>query len=180
MKTLIPLFSFLVIFTAGAWMFLNSGIYNVAATEKNTPLLEELFEYVMERSVQRQSMTIKAPPLAEEAMIKKGAREYEAMCAVCHGAPGIEISAIGAGLNPPPPNLVEEMKEGEWTREELFWITKHGIKMTGMPAFGATHSDEEIWAIVAFLDIMTEISPAGYQVMTENAGNTQERGEHTH
>ena len=64
------------------------------------------------------------------------------MCVVCHGAPGKEPSYIRQGLRPEPPNLAESSKR--WGGAELFWIIKNGIKMTGMPAFGPTHQDEEI------------------------------------
>ena len=99
------------------------------------------------------------------------------MCATCHGAPGVKISEIGQGLNPYPPELVRESAEEE--PAELFWIVKHGIKMTGMPAFGATHSDEEIWDIVAFMKRMSKLSPQEYQALVQEAG-LGEAGGHEH
>ncbi|MEP7231601.1 MAG: cytochrome c [Ginsengibacter sp.] len=43
---------------------------------------------------------------------------------------------------------------------EAFWIIKNGIKMTSMPAFGPTHSDQKIWAITDFLlNKMNKMSP---------------------
>jgi mono/diheme cytochrome c family protein len=44
----------------------------------------------------------------------------------------------------------------------LYWIVKHGVKMTGMPAFGPTHSDERLWTIVAFLKQLPQLSPEKY------------------
>lgn len=89
------------------------------------------------------------------------------MCAACHGAPGVERGALGKGMNPEPPDLAAEA--AEWSDRELFWITKHGIKLAGMPAFGVTHSDEEVWGIVAFLRRLEHISPEEYRRMAAEA-----------
>ena len=47
----------------------------------------------------------------------------------------------------------------EWSSAELFWIIKNGIKMTGMPAFGPTHQDEQIWNIVGFVRVASTVNP---------------------
>ena len=93
-------------------------------------------------------------------------------CSECHGAPGVEPSGFSQGLIPPPPILSEEVHE--WDAAELFWITKHGVKMTGMPAFGHAHTDDEIWAMVAFLQHMPTISSEEY------ASELQKAGPHVH
>jgi len=69
-------------------------------------------------------------------------------------------------MNPKPPILAEG-PAGD-PRED-FWIIKHGIKMTGMPAWGVTHSDEEIWNIVAVLQQLPRLSPAAYQALVAKA-----------
>lgn len=52
-----------------------------------------------------------------------------------------------------------------------FWIIKHGIRMTGMPAIGKTHDDKKIWAMVAFLKKLHGMSPAAYQKLTKSTGH---------
>ena len=111
------------------------------------------------------------------------------MCVTCHGAPGVERGTLGKGINPKPPNLAKEA--GEWSDRELFWITKHGIKLAGMPAFGVTHSDEELWAIVAFLRRLETMSAEEYRRlatepamhahagMVETAPEAESRMQHT-
>jgi mono/diheme cytochrome c family protein len=84
----------------------------------------------------------------DRAKILIGTEHFAAHCAVCHGAPGVPKGDIAHGLYPQPPNLAEAAKR--YSPGELFWIVKHGIKMSGMPAW-ADHSDEELWATVAFL-----------------------------
>ncbi len=78
----------------------------------------------------------------------------------CHGAPGVDASAIGEGLNPPAPDLTLPKVQGR-TDGELFWLVQNGLRMTGMPAFGPTHPEEEIWKIVAFLRHLPELTDGG-------------------
>src|SRR5688500_20399506 len=82
------------------------------------------------------------------------------MCVASHGAPGVERGILGKGINPEPPALAVEAGEG--SDSELFWIIKNGIKMAGMPAFGATHTDEQLWGILAFLRQLQDLSPQEY------------------
>jgi mono/diheme cytochrome c family protein len=86
------------------------------------------------------------PGLDDLAKIPMGVEHFAAHCAVCHGAPCVPKGDIAHGLYPPPPDLAVTAKL--YSGGETFWIIKHGIKMTGMPA-GADHSDEEVWATVA-------------------------------
>jgi mono/diheme cytochrome c family protein len=110
-------------------------------------------------------------------MIMEGFRHYREMCVGCHLAPGVDATEIREGLLPKPPRLQKAVEE--WTPEELFWITKNGVKMTGMPAWGPTHSDAKIWAIVAFLEKLPHMTAAQYQEMNRAAGEG-EGDEHEH
>src|SRR5262245_4431884 len=85
--------------------------------------------------------------LDDPAKLLIGVEHYAAHCAVCHGAPGVSRGDIARGLYPPPPDLAKTAPL--YTPAELFWIVKHGIKMTGMPAW-SNHSDDELWATVGF------------------------------
>ncbi len=68
-------------------------------------------------------------------------------------------------MNPQPPLLSDASKQGR--DNELFWIIKNGVRMTGMPAFGLTHRDEEIWAIVGFVRQLSHISAEQYEQLRE-------------
>ena len=72
----------------------------------------------------------------------KGAGEYAEMCSGCHLAPGMKRTEISQGLYPRAPEL---RRKTDLTPAEQFWIVKHGVKMTGMPAWGVTHDDELLW-----------------------------------
>lgn len=168
MKTIWIVLLVLVVVALAALGFIFSGIYDVAASTPDEGLIGWALETTQERSVHRRAEEIQPPPLDDPAMIKTGLVHYHEMCTVCHGAPGIKISEIGQGLNPTPPELAGEA--GHEEAGEMFWVVKNGIKMTGMPSFGVTHSDQEIWAIVAFLKKMADLSPEEYQKLVDEAG----------
>ena len=135
--------------TGGAAV-IYAGAYDVAATAPHWPLTERLLEAVRLRSIKRHAAAIDVPPnLADRDTLLIGTDHFAAHCAVCHGAPGVPKGDIAHGLNPPAPNLAVTARL--YGDAELFWIVKHGIKMTGMPAW-SDHSDAEIWATVAFLN----------------------------
>jgi len=81
---------------------------------------------------------------------------------------GLERTEIGKGLNPQAPDLSDAVKA--WTPRELFWIVKHSVKMTGMPSFGVTHDDNDVWNIVAFMEKLPGMSAEEYQKLTQQAG----------
>jgi mono/diheme cytochrome c family protein len=155
------------VLVVGAVAFVSTGAYNVAATEPHGRFTHWLLHTAMERSVRRRADEVPAPRQVDSAMLLHGLEEYHAMCVACHGAPGIERGELGKGLNPEPPDLAEE--SAEWTDRELFWIVKHGIKLTGMPAFGVTHSDQELWGIVAFLRRLQYMSADEYRRLAADA-----------
>ncbi|HEX7183538.1 MAG TPA: cytochrome c [Thermoanaerobaculia bacterium] len=168
MKTILTLVAFLVVLIAAVLAFIYSGVYDVAASSPDTGLIGWALETTQERSVHRRAEEVQAPDLSDPEMVRLGLIHYHEMCVTCHGAPGMPASEIGQGLNPFPPELASESEEEE--AGELFWVVKNGIKMTGMPAFGVTHADEEIWAIVAFLQRMPKMSPEEYQAMVQEVG----------
>ena len=144
----------------GGAAFVWSGTYNVAATAGHTPLVTWLLETVQERSVAVRARDLPEPPAMDSSQLAHGFEHFDAMCVMCHGAPGVERTEVGKGITPTPPDLSEEAEE--YTARELFWITKHGIKLAGMPGFGITHSDEQLWGIVAFVQQLPGMSPGEY------------------
>ncbi len=154
--------------------FIFSGLADVSATSPHWAITEWFLSTKMEHSVRSRAKDLQAPALFEQdTRVRAGALAYDDMCASCHGAPGAEPGVVGKGLNPAPPELATEVEE--WSAEELFWITKHGVRMTGMPAFGPTHADEELWEIVALVRQLPRMSPAQYRALIgsnaeENSG----------
>jgi mono/diheme cytochrome c family protein len=145
--------------------FAYSGVYDVAADEPHWAATYWLMETTRERSIAaRLSSVGTRPKLDDPGLLAMGAEHYAEMCTGCHLAPGMDDTEMRAGLYPKPPNLAEH--SGHRSVEETFWIIKHGLKMSGMPAWGMTHDDKSVWAMVAFLRKLPDLSPVEYAMMT--------------
>ena len=162
----------------GALGFIYSGLYNVAASEQHTALGRWVLQTVKVRSVKSRAGEVAVPQLISEAQRRQGAKHFMSMCVACHGAPGVERGEYGKGITPTPPDLSKAA--GKWREEELFWILKNGIKLAGMPAFGETHSDSELWGIVSFVRTLPSMSEADYSQLRKEfddaAGKSQASG----
>ncbi|MDB6110798.1 MAG: cytochrome c [Pedosphaera sp.] len=140
--------------------FLYSGAYNISTANHDKGLINRALDAGTTRSIVRHAKGIQAPPLTDPGMVQEGFRHYREMCISCHGAPGVPPGEIGKGLWPDAPDL--GMAASDWTPAQLFWIAKNGIKFTAMPGWGPTHSDQKIWAMVAFLEKLPHLTPADY------------------
>jgi mono/diheme cytochrome c family protein len=133
------------------------GAFPVGATVPVSKLEEQVASFALDRSVARRAPRTANPVPGNPETLAKALVHYRAMCVTCHGAGAVGPSAIGEGLNPPAPDLTQPSVQRR-TDGELFWLIQNGIRMTGMPAFGPTHKDDDIWALVAFLRHMHELS----------------------
>lgn len=149
----------LVALAVGVIAFAYSGIYDVSAMGKEEVLTDWFLETTRENSVARRAASIDIPDLSSLERVRRGGRSYGRMCENCHAAPGLGQSNLSRGLDPEPP-VLHRMQTLDL--EEVFWITKHGIRMTGMPAWGKSHSDDDIWDIVAFVRRLPNMSAQEY------------------
>jgi mono/diheme cytochrome c family protein len=173
MKYLIGAVSVLIILIIGSLIFIYSGLYNMSATVHHNKVTLWMINTLRDNSIEHYAndSRINPPNLSDTSLIKTGFIRYSRMCAGCHGAPGKEQGELAQkGFYPHPPPLIRTAKE--FTPQELFWITKNGLKMTAMPAFGFTHSEDEIWAIVAFTQKLPFMTKEQYQFFeNETKGN---------
>jgi mono/diheme cytochrome c family protein len=142
----------------GAAMALG-GFYPVAASSPHSAPVRWLLTESREHSVRRSASGLK-PPQFTPADIQEGAGHFKGMCQDCHGGPGAEPEEFAAGMNPRPPNLAEAA--GDLSVSEVFWIEKHGLKMTGMPSFAKTDPDDDLWKVAAFVKAMSKMKAADY------------------
>lgn len=145
-------------------IIIYSGIYNVAANYPDPALVVRIMGIVVEHSVVRRAAGIKVPLLDDPGMVITGFQLYQKSCVGCHGAPGVEQETVTKSFNPAPPELVETAVE--WEPNELFWLTKNGIRMTGMPAWDKTLTDDQIWSIVAAVRKLKDTKPEEYVVLS--------------
>lgn len=150
----------LLLIALGAWVW--SGQYNIGADSPHWSLTRQAIGTLRERSIDTRAEKIRVPSLDDPALIAEGAEHYSEMCTGCHLAPDMSESEMREGLYPRPPNLTRFAPNPA----EAFWVIKHGIKMTGMPAWGKTHSDQKIWAMVAYLQKQPTLSPARYRELS--------------
>lgn len=174
MKTLITVVITLVVLSAIGFVYIYSGGYNIAANKPHRGITLWILDLTMEKSVGHRARGIQVPNLSDPMLVQFGSHHYREMCVECHGAPGVPRSEMGNDMYPRGPQLVRTAKD--WKPEELYWITKNGIKMTGMPAWGLTTDDHELWALAAFMSQLSSISPERFQEMTKGA----EQGDHDH
>ena len=147
----------------GLGVFIGSGIYNIGADDHHTRMVLALIEQLRDRSIGVRARGLEVPDLDDAGRIAGGARHYATLCVSCHLAPGVTKSDLRAGLYPHPPNLSQQ--EPRAARRE-FWVVKHGIKMSAMPAWGKTLDDAAIWDIVAFVRRMPLMTPEAYQQLS--------------
>lgn len=143
----------------GAGIFIMSGMYNIGADEPHWMPTMMAIDKLREHSIAARMADMKVPNLDDQARVSEGVEHYSAMCTGCHLAPGITDSEMRPGLYPMPPDLT---KVGSKDPKRTFWIIKHGIKMSAMPAWGKTHTDDQIWNMVAFIRKMPGMTPAQY------------------
>lgn len=146
----------------GALGFIYSGVYNVAASSADNPLLHWALEQTRIRSIMSRSGDIEPPSdLADAERVARGLTGFESMCSHCHTPPGAKPTPVAKNLNPEPPEMQDMGKH--LTPAYTFWAVKHGIKMTGMPAWGGVHTDDELWDVVAAVQASAEWTPRQYQ-----------------
>jgi len=165
----IVIFAALVVL-GGIVFYVGSGAYDVGADTPHWEITRKVMEVVRNRSIEVRASQIELPDLQDEQLVLKGAGQYAAMCVNCHLAPEQTDSEIRPGLYPKPPNLSEQ----RFDPRTVFWVTKHGLKMSGMPAWGVGHDDATIWSIVAFVTKLPGLSAEHYKDLVAKAPPDEE------
>jgi hypothetical protein len=146
-----------------------SGAYDVGADEPHSTITARVLAVIRDRSIAARAESLPVPNLADPALIALGAGHYAGMC--------IADSEMRQGLYPKPPNLTQRRTRSP---AESFWIIKHGVKMSAMPAWGSTHDDQTIWAIVAFLQQLPTLDASEYSALAgpQDAEDHDHRADH--
>ncbi|MGA2187072.1 MAG: cytochrome c [Steroidobacteraceae bacterium] len=154
----------LAMLAIGGGLFIESGFYDIGADDHHTKIVLSAIEQLRNRSIEVRAQAVEVSDFEDPKRVAAGAQRYAALCVGCHLAPGVTKSDLRPGLYPHPPNLAQEdIKD---TRR-AFWIVKHGIKMSAMPAWGKSLDDATIWDIVAFVRKMPEMTADTYQEIVQ-------------
>jgi len=122
------------------------------ATKGNPLPLERFLAKSALHAAMRGEVDRKATISADESHLHAGAKIYSVHCAVCHGSPGEQPTAIAKGMFPRPPQLLPPKKGVTDDPEgEIYWKVKNGIRLTGMPGFEESLSEQEMWQVSLFL-----------------------------
>lgn len=141
--------------------YIKSGVYPIGADVPHSSLATWIVRTTSHTAIRRQSRSVKVPAnLEDSTLIVKGAGEYAAMCSSCHLAPGFDTGELRQTMYPRPPRFT---KGTDMSPGAFFWETKHGVKDTGMPAWGKVHSDDDLWAIVAFVEHVGKVKMTAEQ-----------------
>lgn len=175
-KTLLSLFTAIVIalvlITGAVW----SGVYNIGADDPHWRPTHALLEVVRERSIDTRASKLQVPTdLGDPARIRQGAGNYDAMCTGCHLAPGMSETELSKGLYPAPPDLTKATVDAA----SAFWVIKHGIKASAMPAWGKSMDDAYIWNMAAFLQQLPKLNAEQYQTLVASSGGHSHGGGET-
>lgn len=149
-----------------------TGAYDIGADAPHYAPIKAVLDTTVKRSIAVRAADLKVPPLGDPARVVQGAGNYEAMCVQCHLAPGKDQTELSKGLYPSPPNLTEQRLDPA----RVFWVIKHGIKASGMPAWGKSMEDEYIWDMAAFLQKLPEMNQQQYQNMVASSGGHSHGG----
>lgn len=153
----------------GAAAVVFGGLYEVSATRQHWQPTHSALEMAMRQSVRLRARNIEEPPLVDERMALRGAGCFQAQCVQCHGAPGVAQGAIGLGMQPLPGPLMDARHH--WRPRELYWLVRHGLKMTGMPAWEYRLADGQIWDLVAFMQHLPDLNAPQYAQWQQRAGS---------
>lgn len=130
----------------GAWWYFGMGHAPVAASAVPMPF-EKTFARMGLHSYLAKLPHPNPPIPADEANLVAGARVYREHCAVCHTLPGMDRSAIARGMFPPPPPLLQGKGVTDDEPWESYWKVESGIRMSGMPEFKDSITENQIWQV---------------------------------
>lgn len=147
----------------------SSGEVSVSALQPPSAFEDWLLGGASDRSIEAHAGAISAINHDDAALVHEGLEHYNDSCVVCHAAPGLDDSETAKGLNPPAPHLWTDDTQS-MSDAQLFWVVKNGIRWSGMPAFGRTHDDQKVRAIVAFVRKLPSLKGGGYAAMVQAAG----------
>jgi thiosulfate dehydrogenase len=162
----------------GVFLVSRLGLYPIGADNPPGGLERSLASRAMNVYADKHKPPGDNPMAPTAANLSEGATEYEEHCALCHGGASARISPMQHKFNPPAPQLVNRIPHDDpaW----LFWVTKHGVRMTGMPTWDGILSDDTMWKVVAFVKHSDKLPPeaqAAWQQAAAGGGGSHTHGE---
>jgi len=146
-----------LVLAAGGFFYLKNGYMDFQADQKPPALERKLAMGAMDASTERHAPDKKNPIEATDQNLIEGARLYLNHCAGCHGIPSNRDSQFGKSFYPPVPQFFSDAPD--MPENQNFYITQHGVRYTGMPAWSGTLSETQMWMIVTFMSHIEKLPP---------------------
>lgn len=147
-----------------------SGVIHIGASTGHAAVTDWFLHWAMRNTVRTHAFLSVERPASDSTGLVSAAGHYASSCAPCHGAPGESASPQMQAATPHAPNLGQSVPT--YADAELFWIVKHGIKLTGMPAWPAPERDDEIRRMTAFLRLLPRMSEDEYRELAYGPAGT--------
>ncbi|MFW5815769.1 MAG: c-type cytochrome [Wenzhouxiangella sp.] len=166
--TIVLLLGAMIGLSVAGWIILG-GRFDVAVAAQLPQPVHDLIHLTRVNAVRREVRGLDAEPvdLDDDSVLLGAVRGFESMCTDCHQRPGGQPPALARSLNPAPADLSEAAAKR--SVQELFWVTKHGIRMSAMPAWGTSREDEELWAIAALIARFPQLTAQDYERLRATA-----------
>ncbi|MGA3210499.1 MAG: c-type cytochrome [Terriglobales bacterium] len=154
---------------ASSYVYIHYGFVDLRADQPLGVIERTYMRGAMDKYADRYSPKAENPVSQTDANMIEGIRLYKANCAVCHGGPDKPVAAMG--FSPRAPQFLSDAPD--MPEYQNFWITKRGIKLTGMPAWDRALSDVEIWKVTTFLSRMEDLDKLSPAVQAAWKGGAQ-------
>ncbi len=167
----------LLLLAGGVFAVSRLGLFPIGADNPPSAIERALASRAMDVYANKHKPDMPNPTAITAENLTEGAKEYEEHCAFCHGGAKAKISPMRDKFNPPAPQLLDRIPHDpdNW----LFWVTKHGVRMTGMPSWDGVMSDEEMWKVIAFIKHSDKLPPETAAAWQKLASEPGEIDEHT-
>ncbi len=148
----------LIVGFVGGYILISFGFIPANADGKPPALEKWLARKSLRATLEREAPQTPNPVALNDQNLIAGINLYDVNCAVCHGASDAKPSNIAIGLYQRAPQLMKHGVEDD-PDGKIYWFIKHGVRLTGMPAFGPTLTDEQLWQLTLFLKHMDSLTP---------------------
>lgn len=170
LTVIITVLVIIAIVVVAGLVVIYTGMPNVAATTPHGAVATWVLSTTSDRAVEAAARHVQVPPGYDQINIRTAYYDYDSMCMMCHGAPGVDRQWVGKGLYPKPPFLYRTVED--LSPAEVFWIVRNGLKDTGMPALTFTFPDDHIWQVTALVKRLPEMTPEEYKALGQGSVGT--------
>jgi thiosulfate dehydrogenase len=147
-----------VLIIVAGFSYIELGLAPVATSSPPLPFEKLITGIALDARVSKEAPT-SSPIQPSDDVYLAGAKVYESNCAVCHGLPGQEQTPIAKGEFPKPPKLLEGKGVSDDPAGVTYWKVANGIRLTGMPGFGASLTTDQMWQVSLLLANSNKLPP---------------------